>query len=224
MNDRLKADACFTGSNKIPAVLAPVSPSQITTIPTESDIVNVSSLTSEAIKNSSGTKINAILLAGTGTPSSDIFLYFFSDDPMVLRAQTNSQGKWSYVLENPLNPGQHHVYAVSQSASNNFVRTSALPFAVAAAASGNQDGSLIIQNALSPSQVAYIGGAILMVLIGLFLLFRLRRASHKPAVADAAAGAPGSVVIPQTIMPSANAPSPPAVEPPSATTTPSDKS
>jgi hypothetical protein len=205
ISDRLKADACFSGSNKIPSVLAPVNPSQISTLVSNNQIVTVSStIKNETIQNGS-TKVKAIVLSGTGTPSSDIFLYVFSNDPMVLRAQTDSQGHWSYVLENPLKPGQHKVYAVSQSASNNFVRTSALPFAVAAAAGGSSDGNLVVQNKYSSAQIAYVAGAILLVIVGIFMLFRVRRNTRR-LVTTSAGPAAGSIVMPQTTPPDQPAP------------------
>src|SRR5258708_31651459 len=39
----------------------------------------------------------------------------------------------SYVLQNPLKPGEHKIYAVAEKDSNNFVRTPAVPIAIAAA-------------------------------------------------------------------------------------------
>jgi hypothetical protein len=172
---RLDGAKCFSGSNKIPAALAPVEPSDISDLPVETTQVAVDSLTNESIVNASGTKITAIVAKGTGVPSSSVFLYVFSNDPMVLRAETDSSGKWTYVLENPLKPGHHKVYAVSQADASSFVRTPAVPVTIAAAASGSEDGSLVIENGLSSAQVTYVAIAALMVAIAIFLLVRLVR-------------------------------------------------
>lgn len=202
LSDKLAGAECFSGSTKIPSSLAPVAPASITNLPTTGNVVTLDSAKNETITSKSGSKVTAILLSGTGTPTANIFLYIFSD-PMVLRAQTDSQGKWTYVLENPLKPGHHEFYAVSQQDSANFVRTPALPVTIAAAAQGNQDGSLVIEHALQPVQIGYIIGSALMVVIGLFLLLRLtlrRRTaplqSAPSLVVPAAPAPPGSTPAP----------------------------
>ncbi|HEY2004659.1 MAG TPA: hypothetical protein VGH44_06115 [Candidatus Saccharimonadia bacterium] len=184
-DDRLKGSGCFSGSAKIPASLAPVTPTIVSDLPASTDIVSVTGLKNETITNKSGQKITAILLNGTGVPNTNIFLYIFSD-PMVLRAQTDSAGKWSYVLENPLKPGHHEIYAVSQKDASTFVRTPAVPVAIAAASSGSQDGSLIIEHSLQPAQVTFVAAAVVMVALGLLLLIQLRRRPRPGAIVPAA--------------------------------------
>jgi hypothetical protein len=206
-SDRVAGADCFSGSNKIPASLAPVEPAHVAELPT-ADSVTIKGLKNETISGHSGSKVTAILVSGTGTPNASIFLYIFSD-PMVLRAQTNSQGQWNYVLENPLKPGHHEFYAVSQTDSSNFVRTPAVPVSIAAASPGSTDGSLIIEHSLSPAQISYILGAGLMVFAGLFLLWRLRRRA-KAAPAAVAAAPP---VMPASPPASAPPPAPPATAP-----------
>jgi hypothetical protein len=176
--DRTLSSACFSGSDRIPSVLAPVNPTHITELASDPSIITVGGAKNETITNNKGAKVQAILISGTGTPSSSFFLYIFSD-PMVLGAQTNSQGKWSYVLENPLKPGHHEIYAVAQQDVSNFVRSPALPISIASAAN-NQDGSLIIDHSLQPAQIAFIAAAIIMVIVAMGILFRLRRHHVQP--------------------------------------------
>ena len=173
--ERLRGSTCFSGSDRIPSSLAPVEPTKIKEIPTTTSIVTISEPKNETITNKKGDKIAAILISGTGAPDSDIYIYIFSD-PMVLRAQTDKSGKWNYSLQNPLKVGHHEIYAVAAKDSATFVRTSAVPVSIAAAANGAQDGSLVIESSLKPIQAAYIAGAILMVLAAIFLLLRIRRA------------------------------------------------
>ncbi len=174
LSQRLAADDCFTGSNKIPATLAPIEPTVITQIPTETDVVSIGSVSNETISGKDGTKIKAIVVSGVSTPNSSLFVYVFSD-PMVLRAQTDSQGKWTYVLVNPLKPGHHEIYAVSQKDSANFVRTPAVPITVAAAATNSSTPSLVIDGPLQPAQVTFGIASLLMLGLAIFLLIRLSR-------------------------------------------------
>jgi hypothetical protein len=188
-NERLKATSCFSGSEKIPSTLAPVEPVHLTETPTDTGFVTLGEIKNDTVTGKDGKKSDVIKLSGTGTPSSSIFLYIFSD-PMVLRAETDNQGKWNYILENPLKPGHHEIYAVAQKDSSSFVRTPAVPVAIAAASPGNQDGSLVIEHSLAPMQIAYIAGAIVMVLVAIFLIFRLRRRNHIAPIIPAAPAAP----------------------------------
>jgi hypothetical protein len=181
VNDRIKGSSCFSGANKIPATLAPVDPTKLAAVPATGDLVTLNAVKNETINNKSGSKVTAILLSGKGTPNASVYLYIFSD-PMVLRAQTDNQGKWSYVLEDPLKPGHHEFYAVSQKDATSFVRTPAVPVSIAAASPGNSDGSLIIEHTLSPAQIGYVAGSVVMVLAAVVLLLRLLR-RRKAAVA-----------------------------------------
>ena len=196
IDQRVLGSSCFSGANKIPATLAPVDPANITDIPTTNNLVTLSDVKNEIISGKS--KVTAILLSGNGTPNSSVYLYIFSD-PMVLRARTDSQGKWSYVLENPLKPGHHEFYAVSQQDSSSFVRTPAIPVSIAAAAPGSSDGSLIIEHTLTPTQIGYIAGSAVMVLAGLILLWRLLRRRRPQALSGAA---------PVVVTPNTNPPAP----------------
>jgi hypothetical protein len=175
--ERLKADDCFSGAQPIPAVLAPVAPSRLQDVDTTKDLVKVTALKNQIITNSQGKKVTGLLISGTGTPSSDIFVYVFSD-PLVLRAQTDKTGKWSYVLETPLKPGKHEVYAVAAKDASTFVRTDPVPVSIAAAAPGSSDGSLVIESRLSASQVGFAllaAGMILASIILLMVILRRRR-------------------------------------------------
>ena len=180
LSQRLAADACFSGSGKIPATLAPIQPLHISQVPTETDIVSIASVGNVTITGASGTKITAILVTGSAAPNSTIFVYVFSD-PMVLRAQTNAQGKWTYVLENPLKPGHHEIYGVSQKDASTFVRTPAVPITVAAASSDSTAPSLVIDGPLQPAQVAFGLGSLLMLAVAIILLVQLSRGHHEAA-------------------------------------------
>ena len=198
--ERLDGSKCFSGSERIPSTIAPVEPTRIAEVQATTSIVTLASAKNEIITNKTGDKISAILLTGTGAPDSDVFVYIFSD-PMVLRAQTDKTGKWNYVLQNPLKPGHHEIYAVAAKDSNTFVRTSAVPVSIAAAATGSQDGSLVIESRWKPAQVAYAGGAVLMIIVAIFLLFRIRRSGHAISPGNADMVHPGTLPAAELIHP-----------------------
>jgi hypothetical protein len=202
VDDRVKGSSCFSGANKIPAALAPVDPTKLSDVPSTGDLVTLDSIKNETITGKSGSKITAILLGGSGTPNASVYLYIFSD-PMVLRAQADGQGKWSYVLEDPLKPGHHELFAVSQKDSASFVRTPAVPVSIAAASPGNSDGSLIIEHSLTPTQIGYVAGSAVMVLAALVLMLRLlrRRQAAPPVPATAPATAPAPAAPEETTAP-----------------------
>ncbi len=214
-DDRQLSLGCFSGSERIPAILAPVSPSHVTELPEEKAILTIGSIKNQTVANKQGDKVVAILLGGTAAPNSSVFLYFFSD-PMVLRAETDSRGQWSYVLQNPLKPGKHEVYAVAAKDSASFVRTSAIPISIAAAAAGSQDGSLVIEPRWQAAQVGYVAGAVLMVLTAIFLMFRLRRRRTPVTLVSAVSAPMVTGVAPALIQPATPvaAPVAAAVQPP----------
>ncbi len=212
--ERKLAQSCFVGPNPIPAVLAPVAPAHLTELPSTADLVSLASVKNHTV-TSGGKKINGLLLTGTGAPNSSVFLYFFSD-PLVLRAQTDSSGTWKYVLETPLKAGKHEVYAVAEKDAGNFVRTSAVPITVAAA-SGGQDGSLVVERSWSTAQIGFAAAAGVLVLAALGVLFTILRRRRRPA---AVAGTPPPGGAPQAAVPTApapviqpTAPAPPAPQP-----------
>jgi hypothetical protein len=222
-DERLKAATCFSGSAKIPSTLAPVEPVHLTETPTNTGFITIAGIKNDTVTGKDGKKSDVIKLSGTGTPSSSVFLYIFSD-PMVLRAETDNQGKWNYTLDNPLKPGHHEIYAVAQKDASSFVRTPAVPVAIAAASPGNQDGSLVIEHTLQPMQIAYIAGAVAMVLAAIFLVFRLRR--RKPAAAQPVPSGgtptvqPAVTPAPAAAAPAAPTASPAPAQPPAAPTLP----
>lgn len=194
---KLAAD-CFSGSQAVPAVLAPITPLRLTELPTTQDVVKLESVQARTMTTKAGEKINGFVLSGTAAPNSTIYIYVFSD-PLILRAETDSQGKWSYVLDSSLPSGKHEVYAVTEQDSDTFVRTSAVPIQVAAAAPGVQDGALVVQSGWTAAQTAFTAAAALLVAVALFLLARLlrRRRLARPEVT----GPAPTIVMPSTTPP-----------------------
>jgi hypothetical protein len=211
-DERKRAAACFSGPEPIPSVLAPVAPNAVAELERTTNLVAVGSVKNQTITNSEGKKVNGLVLSGTGVPGSSVFLYVFSD-PLVLRAETDDKGTWQYVLETPLASGKHEVYAVAERDTGTFVRSTAVPIQIAAAAPTAAGGNLLVGRTWSSAQVAFVGGAGLMVLLALGLLLSLLRRRHKTAVAAGPAAAPtvtpvNVAVTPTLIQPSTKTPPP----------------
>ncbi len=177
--ERKLAAQCFSGAEPIPAILAPVAPSHLTELDSTTNVVTLSSIKNQTTTSKDGKKVNGLLISGTGAPNTNVFIYVFSD-PLVLRAETDSKGAWSYVLENPLKTGNHEVYAVAEKDAGNFVRTSAVPISVAAATNGT-DGSLVIQKGWSTAQIGFIAGASVLVIAAIGIFFSILRRRKSPA-------------------------------------------
>lgn len=207
--ERRLAANCFSGSEAIPAVLAPVTPTRLSELATTEDAVTIGAAKPYKVTGEGGKEISAYLISGTGAPNSTVYIYVFSD-PLVLRAETNAQGKWEYVLENPLPEGKHEVYAVAEKDAGTFVRTSAVPVQVAAAAPTSSDGSLVVGKGLSTNQWLFIISAVIMVLMAIGLLFTILRRRPKP---DAQLTPPPVPAQPAPPAPAPVAPTAPAPAP-----------
>jgi len=212
--ERKLAAACFSGPEPIPAVLAPVAPANLTDLASTTDIVSLTSINNHTTTSKDGKQVKGLLLTGKGAPNSSIFIYVFSD-PLVLRAETDSQGAWKYVLDTPLKAGKHEVYAVAEKDTGNFVRTSAVPITIAGAASGSQDGSLVVEGKWSTAQIGFAAGAGVLVLAAfgvLFSMLRRRRPVAAPGIETvrSVSSAPvASGPLPGLILPSVPAAAPP---------------
>ena len=126
---------------------------------------------------------SALILSGQGPANSDILIYVFSE-PLVLTSETDENGNWTYVLENPLEPGDHEIYAAVADDSGNFERSDQLAFSVSQVASTeeNPNGlSLTLASTNNTTAVQYMVGAAGVVLLALIafliVIYPLDRAS-----------------------------------------------
>jgi hypothetical protein len=206
--ERKQSAGCFVGAERIPAILAPVAPAHIDELNRTSDIVTIAKIENQTVKSANAKAVNGLRITGKGAPNSSVFIYIFSD-PLVLRAQTDGSGTWQYVLESPLPGGKHEVYAVAEKDSATFVRTSAVPISIASAASGGQDGRLVVESGWSAPQIGFAAAAAAMVLAALGVIFTVRRRRR-----NATAGAADVTSVPAPAQ--APAPAPSLSTPPSA--------
>jgi len=155
----------------IPVNLAPLPPDEVekTQQTKELMIKQAENVPSELVND-----VEALKLSGSSTPNSEVMIYLFSE-PLVVTTQAGDNGEWSYTLENPLEPGDHSAYVVTEQ-NGSFVRSASFPFTIAqaAASEANPNGySLALVNSTdSNSTLLYIASALAAVLIVSLVLAR----------------------------------------------------
>ena len=179
-----KTDQCFARrSSVVPANLAPVAPQKVSQLPV-SKTARVDKLAT--VQTGAG---DGLRISGTAPPKSTVVIYLFSE-PLVLVAKADSQGQWSYTLQDPMEPGKHQAYVTVEgdSSATPTVRSPAYNFAVAegAKSSLNPHGLSLTLSKTPRSTLfytAYIGGAVLMVLlaVGGGWWYLRRRTRSRPA-------------------------------------------
>jgi hypothetical protein len=182
-----KIQSCFATANYIlPTEFSPIEPTTAKSLQQEKTIT-VSKLENVNRKDAYGNKKETLKISGTAKPNSLVFLYIFSD-PLVITTSTDSDGNWQYVLEDPLKPGEHEVYAVVDKGDGSYRRSDPLAFIIstAGATAVNPDGlslNLSEPPTATPAEstrslVFYIAGSVAVlaiVLTGLYLFIRSRR-------------------------------------------------
>ncbi|MEM6997335.1 MAG: hypothetical protein AAF413_00320 [Patescibacteria group bacterium] len=162
----------------VPADIAPIAPDAIEEVQTaEQEELQTTEIINRTVSTDIGEQ-TAIELKGIATPNSEVLIYIFSD-PLVLSTVSDSDGNWSYTLSNPLEPGEHEVYAVVETGDGVVQRSSALSFIVgtAEASADNPSGasleltasitpSLLAEEADDRSQALFVIAAAVVVLLG----------------------------------------------------------
>lgn len=143
-----KSEQCFVRRNSvIPANLAPIAPDKVRGLPV-SDTIRLDKLTT-ITKNGK----DALQISGIAAPGKLVVIYIFSE-PLVLVAKADAEGKWAYVLEDPMEPGKHEAFvAVEGDDVQSVARSSGFAFAIAAAPKTklNPTGlSFVVQNTDTP--------------------------------------------------------------------------
>ena len=176
---------CFSQTNYIvPVYLAPVAPADVKNLP-KNEAIKVAKISNSTAKNNDGTDKQVLVLSGTSTPDSKILIYIFSD-PLVLAATTDSEGNWSYQLENALEPGSHEAYvAIDKEGSGDYTASKPLVFDIARAeaTSDNPSGASLVLASGNPywqnSYVLYALIVLVLALIFVFFFIRFRKKAVK---------------------------------------------
>lgn len=178
---------CFATRNYVlPSTFVPVPPAQVKDQPETKDVA-IQSPTNETAGTTTKLKFK-----GKAKPNSVVLLYVYSE-PLVLSTTADGNGDWSYALEDPLEPGDHEMYAVVAKGDGTYERSSVLDFAIAKAeASPSNPNSYSLKlSTIQPtakentrSSLVYIGGiaalTVFMLCVAGFVLWR--RQNKKSAV------------------------------------------
>lgn len=167
--DLSKVRTCLAARRFVlPANLAPVDPQRVRDL-RRSDKLKVLPL--RQAQDNVGVD-SGLILSGEANPDSDVLVYVFSE-PLVLTTQSDETGNWTYVLEDPLEPGDHEVYVAVEDGGE-FVRSDAFTFSLAQVASteDNPNGlSLSLNN--NADITIYVLGAAGTVVLGLVVFLIL---------------------------------------------------
>lgn len=106
-------------------------------------------------------------LEGFGPPNTALTVYVYSDDPVVLSVKTDSNGDWSYVLEDNLEDGEHQVYvAITEESGRIKGKSNPLVFVKTA-----QAVSVISNQSVSPTQKAKSNFMVLSIVLSIAAIF-----------------------------------------------------
>ncbi|HSX47999.1 MAG TPA: Ig-like domain-containing protein [Candidatus Nanoarchaeia archaeon] len=163
-----KASHCFAQHQfVVPTNLAPVAPAKVKDLPKSPDL-EVSEVKNSLTKQSDGSSKAALTLSGKAIAGKTVLIYVFSE-PLVLAANTDKDGRWSYTLENPLKPGKHEVYVAAEKDPNSYVGSNPFFISVARAASTaeNPEGDGLSLAAPNSSIVTFGLYAAIAIIAGL---------------------------------------------------------
>jgi hypothetical protein len=168
-----KTAKCFASSRYvIPANVAPINPGEIRDAKVDASKAKIKDIQ----QSTSEGDATGIVLSGTAIPNSQVLLYIFSE-PLVLTTETDANGDWTYVLEDPLEPGEHEVYVAVEGEDGEAVRSSAFSFGVAqvAAIDSNPSGLSLTLDLSDPetNSVLYFvsaGVGVVLLFLGAYVV------------------------------------------------------
>ena len=217
----------------IPASFAPVAANK--TVIREQPVTtttSVAAVTTGTVKVKTATK-DALKFSGHAKPNTAVLIYVFSE-PLVLSTTSNSDGEWSYALQDPMAPGKHEAYAVVSKGDGHYERSSVFNFAIAkaSAAPANPKGYSfkVESNVSTPTDSSYsfklyiFGVMALLLLVMVGLTVWIRRRQRQPGMVMGSTFSQDDTLIqadspaaPTTVEPTPAAPAPDNLEPPAPT-------
>jgi len=110
---RVDADEIIAGRNPLVASFAPEGDVVVYGNPKETgreavELYRVKNI--EQINYDDGRK--ELKITGQGLPNSYVSIYIYSDKPVILTVKTDSEGNWVYILDKPMQEGDHEIYVV----------------------------------------------------------------------------------------------------------------
>jgi len=152
---------------------------------TVSDDVAVMTVTEREILGSTSVQGPNVTLSGQGQPFEVHTLYIYSDLPLVITVQADSEGRWEYILKDSLVDGEHQVFVTINDDTGRIVKKSnGFTFFVQEAQAITADEYITSTLPEDSAQLEkyYIYGAVGMVLLALVILIFLYREVKKKSV------------------------------------------
>lgn len=111
-----------------------------------------------------------VALSGTALPNSFVTIYIFST-PTIVTLKTDSDGKWTYVMDKELADGSHEVYvAMTESGGKIIVKSDPIPFVKTAQAVTLEPSFALAEDTADRPSGFFRGGTFVLSLAGLFVL------------------------------------------------------
>jgi hypothetical protein len=156
------ATYCFGGINSVQKKLLPAPPQEVPFLEEKPEKITITSDFLEKKMISDILSDENIVLSGNAPANSLVDLYIFSE-PVVVTTQTDENGDWVYHLNEPLEDGQHIVYAVAADNSGERVRSSI--YNIEVLASENENSTLLQEEKASETPSKYLSFAVIIIIM-----------------------------------------------------------
>jgi hypothetical protein len=152
--------------NKLIQDIVPPAPQISLLSPVKSGTVQITSVKKE-ITQRNNQKVPGTRLEGSGPANSVIYVYVYSE-PIVVSVKTDTNGKWSYVLQKALDDGQHNVYVAAKEPNEELVRSEVIPFTLVrtAQAADNSEDIEIVTNQSNDTYSTFIMYGLILIGVG----------------------------------------------------------
>jgi hypothetical protein len=151
------------------------------TLPQKSQVVHVRELTKVKSIGASS-ESSQLQISGTAMPDSQVMIYIFSD-PIVVTTQADSDGEWSYTLQETLSGGEHKIFAVSKNSQAQYVRSRPIQFSIipTAIAAESSDFEIVVEptTAIYQDTILKSIGIIALAVFALFVIVVVLRPKRR---------------------------------------------
>lgn len=180
---------CFVSRNHVlPSSFVPVAPTDVKKQPVTKDT------SVQKLENFTTGSTVRLKFKGKAKRKTVVLLYVYSE-PLVLSTESDGNGDWNYALEDPLQPGNHEVYAVTNKGDGTYERSSVLDFAIAKAeaSAANPNSYSLKLSIIQPttkdnnkSIILYFGAIVMLTtsMLGIVGFVLIRKNHRKKAPVD----------------------------------------
>jgi len=117
-------------------------------------------------KNLKVDQAKVIFFEGSAVPSSDVYLYFYSQSPMLAQVKADEKGNWSYTLTLQLPVGSHKLMAETHANNEISANVELLKFSITR-------GNMPVVSKISDTNLAWI--IVGIVIVGLLIWLFIKR-------------------------------------------------